>query len=98
MKATDLLSLSFRTIRGNRLRTGITIAIIALGITALVGIITAIEAMNQKLTESFSTIGANGFSIRLKERSYRVSGRREIKLSRKGQKQEKQSNIGQPIT
>src|SRR5215207_7767100 len=98
MRTSDIFTLSLRTLRNNKLRSGITVAIIALGITALVGIITAIEAMNQKLTESFSTIGANGFSIRLKERSFRVSGRREIKLSRKGQKQEKQSNIGQPIT
>jgi putative ABC transport system permease protein len=33
-------------VRVNKLRTGITVAIIALGIMALIGIITAIEAMN----------------------------------------------------
>ncbi|MGZ8537618.1 MAG: ABC transporter permease, partial [Flavisolibacter sp.] len=67
MKLSDVLSLSFRTIRSNKLRTGLTIAIIAFGIMALIGIITAIKAMNQKLTESFSTMGANGFTIRYKE-------------------------------
>ena len=51
MKTWDIFSLSFQTLRSNRLRSGITVAIIALGITALVGIITAIEAMNQKLCE-----------------------------------------------
>lgn len=99
MKTADILSLSLRTIRSNRLRSGITVAIIALGIMALVGIITAIEAMNQKLTESFSTMGANGFTIRSKERTLRMNGgRREMRVSRKGQKQEKKSNLGQPIT
>jgi putative ABC transport system permease protein len=98
MKTTDLLSLAFRTIRSNRLRSGITIAIIALGITALVGIITAIQAMNQKLTESFSTMGANGFTIRPKERGFILGNRRGMNVSRKGQKQEKNSNLGQPIT
>ena len=99
MKKADILSLSFRTIRSNKLRSGITIAIIALGITALVGIITAIQAMNQKLTESFSTLGANGFTIRFKERGFQVSpNRNDIEISRRSQKQEKKSNLGQRIT
>src|ERR1043165_2263950 len=100
MKATDILSLSFRSLRSNRLRSIITIAIIALGITALIGIITAIGAMNQKLTESFSTMGANGFTIRFKERNFRIGGgdARQVTVSKKGQKQEKKSNLGQPIS
>ena len=72
MNTKDVLSLSYRTVRSNKLRTGITVAIIAFGIMALVGIITAIEAMNQKLTESFSTMGANGFSIHVKSRFTKV--------------------------
>ncbi len=98
MKFSDLLALSLRTIRSNRLRSAITIAIIALGITALVGIITAIQAMNQKLTESFSSMGANGFTIRLKERGFRIGNNRELNVKRKSDKQEKGSNLNQPIT
>lgn len=98
MKFADVLALSFRTIRSNRLRSGITVAIIALGITALVGIITAIEAMNQKLTESFSAMGASGFTIRLKERGFRIGGGRELKVKRKSEKQEKKSNLARPLT
>ena len=56
MNFRDIFSLAFRTIRSNKLRTGLTVAIIAFGIMALVGIITAIKAMNQKFTESFSII------------------------------------------
>jgi len=59
MTTADIFSLAYRTVRSNKLRTGLTVAIIAFGIMALVGIITAIKAMNQKFTESFSTMGAN---------------------------------------
>lgn len=96
MQTAAILSLSFRTLRSNRLRSGITVAIIALGITALIGIITAIGAMNQKLTESFSTIGANGFTIRSRERDFRL-GRPEPEIRRRSQRLEKKSNLGQPI-
>src|ERR1043165_3313843 len=100
MNITDILSLAYRTVRSNKLRTGITVAIIAFGIMALVGIITAIKAMNQKFTESFSTMGANGFTIRFKERNIRFGGDNdsEIKLSKKGKRKEKKSSLGKIIT
>src|SRR5258708_10655888 len=95
----DVLSLAYRTVRGNKLRTGITIAIIAFGIMALIGIITAIAAMNQALAESFSTMGANAFSIRFKERQVRMGGdNREVKKTTKGALKEKKSNTGRIIT
>lgn len=98
MKITDLLSLSFRTLKSNKLRTGITVAIIALGIMALIVIITAIEAMNQKFTESFSTMGANGFTIRFKERNIRLGGGGDdMKVSKKGARRQKQSNLNKPV-
>ena len=56
------------------LRTVLTVLIIALGITALVVVNTAIKAINQKFTESFSTMGASGFTIRYKERNIRFGG------------------------
>jgi putative ABC transport system permease protein len=96
----DVLALAFRTVRGNKLRTGLTVAIIAFGIMALVGIITAIKAMNQKFTESFSTMGANAFTIRFKERNIRFggNGNSDVKLSKKGAKKEKKSNLDKRIT
>jgi putative ABC transport system permease protein len=100
MNFLDIFSLAFRTVRSNKLRTGLTVAIIAFGIMALVGIITAIKAMNQKFTESFSTMGANAFTIRFKERNIHFGGDndREVKLSKKGKKKEKKSNLGKAIT
>ena len=74
MKTGDSIALSYQTIKSNRLRTAITVIIIALGIMALIAIITAVEAVNQSLTQSFSTMGANAFSIRFKERNVRFGG------------------------
>ena len=68
MTLKDSFNLAFRTVKSNKLRTGITVAIIAFGIMALIGIITAIQAMNAGLRNSFSTMGANGFTISYKER------------------------------
>ena len=100
MKYLDILFLAWRTVRSNKLRTGLTVAIIAFGIMALVGIITAITAMNQKLSESFSSMGANAFSIRFKERNIRFGGGggNESTLSKKTNRQQKKSNLDKPIT
>lgn len=102
MHFADILSLAFRTIRTNRLRTGLTVSIIAFGIMALIGIITAIQAMNQKFSESFSSMGANAFSIRYKERNIRFGGGRpqagSSQLTRKGARKEKVSNLDKLIT
>jgi putative ABC transport system permease protein len=100
MNTSDIFSLAYRTVRSNKLRTGLTVAIIAFGIMALVGIITAIKAMNQKFTESFSTMGANGFTIRFKERQVHFGGggRSNLKVAKKGSRKEKTSNLGKPIT
>lgn len=100
MRFRDIFVLAFRTIRSNKLRTGLTVAIIAFGIMALVGIITAITAMNQKFTESFSTMGANAFTVRFKERNIRFgnNNRGELTLSKKGARKEKKSNLGKIIT
>lgn len=97
MNFIDSFLIAFRTVRGNKLRTGITVAIIAFGIMALIGIITAIEAMNQSLKESFSSMGANAFSIRYRESNIRIGGggRDAVKLE-KGKKIKK-ATLNKPI-
>ena len=97
MKRTDILRLSYRTVTSNRLRTGITVTIIALGIMALIGIITAIESMNQKVKESFSILGANAFSIRFKERRIMGGGPDRVEKKKKGAV-DKTSNLSKPIS
>jgi putative ABC transport system permease protein len=96
MRLTDTLSLAFRTIRGNRLRTGLTVAIIAFGIMALVGINTAIDAMKQKFTESFSAMGAYGFTIHYK--NWFNFSDNNVKTHKKSALREKRSNTNEPIT
>lgn len=92
MTLKDSFLLAYNTVKSNRLRTGITVAIIAFGIMALIGIFTAIAAMNQSITESFSSMGANAFSIRFKESNFRVGHRNNnTGITKKGLQQKKSS-------
>jgi putative ABC transport system permease protein len=59
----DNLRISFRAIRSNKVRAALTISIIAFGIMALVGILTAIDAIKSSLTSQFTMLGANSFTI-----------------------------------
>jgi len=64
LRATDNLRIALGAIWANKLRTGLTALIIAIGITALVGILTSIDALEKSLTDTFTSMGANTFSIR----------------------------------
>ena len=100
MTFKDSLALSWRNITGNKLRTTITVIIIALGIFALILIITAIKAASNSLTTSFSTMGANSFSLRYRDRNIRIGGGRAsntAKISKSSLKVRK-SNTGKIIT
>ncbi len=96
MTLTDSFNLAFKTVKGNKLRTGITVAIIAFGIMALIGIITAIQAMNQSLRESFSSMGANAFVIKYKESRIRFGRDQSVKKTARGVK-DKVSNLDKTI-
>lgn len=67
MKSSTLLleniQIALKAIRTNLLRTILTVMIIAFGIMALVGILTAIDAIQGSLTQQFSMMGANTFTI-----------------------------------
>lgn len=60
---TENLRVSFKAIKSNRLRAILTMCIIAFGIMALVGILTAIDAIKSSLTDQFTMMGANTFTI-----------------------------------
>jgi putative ABC transport system permease protein len=57
------LRISIRAIISNKVRAILTMCIIAIGIMALVGILTAIDAIKSSLTNQFTMMGANSFSI-----------------------------------
>ena len=99
MQFSDTFSLAYRSVRSNMLRTILTVMIIALGIMALVVVNTAIKAINQKFTESFSTMGASGFTIRYKQRNIQFGGGgNDLKKEKKASKKEKKSSLGKIIT
>lgn len=100
MTQRDILSLAWKNVAGNKLRTSITVIIIALGIFALILIITSIQAASNSLTSSFSTMGSNAFSIRYKERNLNFGSRRKNQSTKKTKKNlvDRKSNLGIPIS
>lgn len=57
------LRVSAGSVKTNMLRTILTVLIIAFGIMALVGILTAIDSIKTTITKQFATMGANTFYI-----------------------------------
>lgn len=58
------VKIAFKSVRTHVLRTVLTVLIIAFGIMALVGILTAIDSIEYSISNSFSMMGANTFTIR----------------------------------
>lgn len=79
MPFSEILAQAFQNIRANLLRAVLTLLIIAFGIMALVGILTAIDAIAYSLTDNLSGLGANTFNIERKwgEVQSRRHGRRD---------------------
>ena len=57
---------AFRSIRANLLRTILTALILSIGLFALVGILTGIDAMKNSLSDTFASLGANSFELHAK--------------------------------
>ncbi|HAN18666.1 MAG: ABC transporter [Bacteroidetes bacterium GWC2_33_15] len=68
------LRISIKSIRSNLLRTILTVFIIAFGIMALVGILTAIESIKSSISNQFTSMGANTFSIVNRDNRVRIGG------------------------
>lgn len=66
------IKIALQSIQTNLLRTILTIFIISIGITALVGILTAIESIKVSINDNFTSMGANTFNIRNKSSSIRI--------------------------
>lgn len=63
MRLLFYLSLATRALQANRLRSALTISIIALGLWALIGILTCIEVLKASVNSNFSSLGSNSFQI-----------------------------------
>ncbi|SHJ51647.1 putative ABC transport system permease protein [Tangfeifania diversioriginum] len=57
------MRIALQSVRSNLLRTVLTVLIIAVGITALIGILTAIDSIKTSITREFTFMGANTFTI-----------------------------------
>jgi putative ABC transport system permease protein len=57
------IRIALGSIRTQLLRTILTVMIIAIGITALVGILTVVSALENTLSKDFASMGSNTFSI-----------------------------------
>jgi putative ABC transport system permease protein len=72
------IKIAFGSIRTQLLRTFLTVFIIAIGIWALVGILTVVSALENTLNSNFASMGSNTFNINQYEFTVRGDGGGEI--------------------
>ncbi|MFM9051897.1 MAG: ABC transporter permease [Bacteroidota bacterium] len=75
MDIYENIKVARQSIRSQRLRTSLTALIIAIGIMALVGILTAIDALKVSISSNFQRIGANSFTIQNRGVSIRIGSK-----------------------
>ncbi|TRX66198.1 ABC transporter permease [Carboxylicivirga sp. M1479] len=86
MKLTLLqenLRIALGSIRTNLLRTILTILIIGIGLTALIGILTAISSIEATISNKFTGMGANSFTIENRGMNVQI-GKRKLRNKRYG--------------
>jgi putative ABC transport system permease protein len=74
------VKIAIGSVRTQLLRTILTVLIIAIGITALVGILTVVAALENTISDDFASMGANTFNINQYENTIRRHGRDERKI------------------
>jgi putative ABC transport system permease protein len=80
MQLMQQFRIAIHSIRGNLLRAIITALIITTGISALVGILTAIDGIESSIVKNFSFMGANTFNIENRSSGIRLGrGRKTIR-------------------
>ena len=65
------IKVALRSIRNNRLRSVLTILMVAVGITSLLGILTATDTVKNEVSNSFDAMGAGYIAI-FNNRVYRT--------------------------
>jgi putative ABC transport system permease protein len=74
MDNIENVKVALQSIKSNKLRTFLTALIIAIGLMALVGILTSIDAIKGSLNNTFASMGANSFTIRNRGTGIRIGG------------------------
>ena len=85
MNFSEIFKISLASVKANSLRTVLTLLIIAVGLMALVGILTALDSVLFSLNDSFNDMGTNSFALERKSQN--------IKGNRGGRR----SKIGEPV-
>ena len=83
MSLKETISIALDSVKANSLRTVLTLLIIAVGLMALVGILTALDSILFSLNDSFNDMGANSFTIERK--SQNIQGNRGGRRARLGE-------------
>ena len=68
------IRIAFDSIKSQILRTILTVLIIAIGITALVGILSAVSALENTISSDFASMGANTFNLQRYEFNSQARG------------------------
>lgn len=74
------IRIALDSIKDNKLRTIITCMIIAIGIAALVGMLTAVDGIEKGLSNTFQKMGSNTFNIRNRDGNIRIGGSHEKRI------------------
>jgi putative ABC transport system permease protein len=74
------VKIAIGSVRTQLLRTILTVLIIAIGITALVGILTVVAALENTISADFASMGANTFNINQYENTTRRQGNEEREI------------------
>lgn len=74
MNTLQNIRIALDSIKDNKLRTIITCMIIAIGIAALVGMLTAVDGIEKGLSNTFQKMGSNTFNIRNRDGNIRIGG------------------------
>lgn len=75
MDYSENIKVALQSVRSQLLRTVLTALIIGIGIMALVGILTAIEAIKGSISDNFQSMGANSFTIQNRGMQIRVGNK-----------------------
>ncbi len=81
----EALTMAVQALRAQLLRAVLTALIIAIGITALVGMLTATSVMESSISGQFTSMGANTFTIQ--------QGGMNIQIGRRGMREKEQPQI-----
>jgi len=75
------IRIALNSIRNQSLRTVLTVLIIAIGITALVGILSAVAALENTISQDFASMGSNTFNLQRYEFRTQSFGNEEKKVN-----------------